>query len=200
MAELIFRYGTMASGKSLHLLATAYNFKENKIKYQLLKPSIDTRTKDEIYSRIGVSEKCTILPKNEDIWKYIDFESKWILVDESQFLTYIQIDELAQIVDKHDINIICYGLRTDYLTHLFEGSKRLFEIADKFEELPSYCSCGDKTSVNAKINKDGEIEIIDNGEQIEIGGDERYKAICRSCFFEKVIEYTSEVCTLTDEE
>lgn len=199
MAKLIFRYGTMASGKSLHLLSTAYNFKENGIKYQLLKPSIDTRTKDEIYSRIGVSEKCTILPKDEDIWRYIDFESKWILIDESQFLTSIQIDELAQIVDDFNINVVCYGLRTDYLTHLFEGSKRLFEIADKFEELPSYCSCGDKTSVNAKINEDGKIDIFD-GEQIEIGGDERYKAICRSCFFDKVIEQTNTSYTLIDKE
>ena len=199
MAKLIFRYGTMASGKSLHLLSTAYNFKENGIKYQLLKPSIDTRTKDEIYSRIGVSEKCTILPKDEDIWRYIDFKSKWILIDESQFLTSVQIDELAQIVDDFNINVVCYGLRTDYLTHLFEGSKRLFEIADKFEELPSYCSCGDKTSVNAKINENGKIDILD-GEQIEIGGDERYKAICRSCFFDKVIEQTNASYTLIDKE
>lgn len=191
MAELIFRYGTMASGKSLHLLATAYNFKENNIKYQLLKPSIDTRTKDEIYSRIGVGEKCTILPKDEDIWKYVDLKCKWVLVDEAQFLNPIQINQLAQMVDDFNINVICYGLRTDYLTHLFEGSKRLFEIADRFEELPSYCSCGDKTSVNAKINQNGEIDIFDNGEQIEIGGDERYKAICRSCFFEKVLEQTN---------
>lgn len=200
MAELIFRYGTMASGKSLHLLATAYNFKENKIKYQLLKPSIDTRTKDEIYSRIGVGEKCTILPKDEDIWKYVDLNSKWILVDEAQFLNPIQIEQLAQIVDDFNINVVCYGLRTDYLTHLFEGSKRLFEIADKFEELPSYCSCGDKTSVNSKINQNGEIEISDNGGQIEIGGDERYKAICRSCFFKTVIEQTSEMNPFDDKQ
>lgn len=191
MAELVFRYGTMASGKSLHLLSTAYNFKQNNIKYQLLKPSIDTRSKNKISSRIGIEENCTIIPKNEDIWEYIDYECKWILVDECQFLNSIQIDELAQIVDKYNINVICYGLRTDYLTRLFEGSKRLFEIADRFEELPSYCNCGDKTSVNAKITQKGDIDLFDNCEQIEIGGDERYKAICRSCFFEKMFEKTN---------
>lgn len=190
MAELVFRYGTMASGKSLHLLSTAYNFKENKIKYQLLKPSIDTRAEGKICSRIGIEEVCTLLPSNKDIWEYIDLECKWILVDESQFLHSFQIEQLSQIVDKFGINVICYGLRTDYLTRLFEGSKRLFELADRFEELPSYCSCGDKTSVNAKIDKSGEIEITDSSEQIEIGGDDRYKAICRSCFFDKVAELT----------
>lgn len=200
MGKLIFRYGTMASGKSLHLLSTAYNFKENNIKYQLLKPSIDTRNEGKISSRIGVEEICTIIPQNDDVYKYIDFESKWILVDESQFLTSFQVDELAQIVDNHNINIICYGLRTDYLTHLFEGSKRLFELADKFEELPSYCSCGDKTSVNAKINENGEIDTFDNGEQIEIGGDERYKAICRSCFFKNLIKKTSGEYQIINEE
>ena len=193
MAELIFRYGTMSSGKSLHLLSTAYNFKENGIKYQLLKPEIDTRVEGKIYSRIGVEDICTILPKDEDIWKYVDLTATWILVDESQFLSYYQINQLSQVVDKFNINVICYGLRTDYLTHLFEGSKRLFEIADKFEELPSYCTCGKKTSVNTKINKDGSIDITNNGEQIEIGGDDRYKATCRDCFFEKVAENTNTI-------
>lgn len=187
MAELIFRYGTMSSGKSLHLLSTAHNFKENGIRYQLLKPAIDTRVEGKIHSRIGIEHHCTLIPDNGDIYEFINYDVKWVLIDEAQFLTEIQINQLSSLVDRYDINVICYGLRTDYLTRLFEGSKRLFEIADKFEELPSYCKCGEKTSVNAKIDIDGDIDISSNGKQIEIGGDEKYKAICRKCFFDKVL-------------
>lgn len=183
MSKLIFKYGTMSSGKSLHLLSTAHNFKENNIKYQLLKPSIDNRTIGTIHSRIGVAENCTSIQINQNIWDVIDLDINWLLVDEAQFLTSSQVEQLAFIVDKYNINVICYGLRTDYLTKLFEGSKRLFELADKLEELPSYCQCGNKTSVNARIDKNGNIDLDDNGKQIEIGGNERYKSICRKCFF-----------------
>lgn len=183
-SELIFKYGTMASGKSLYLLSTAHQFKINNIKYQLFKSDIDTRDIGVISSRIGISEECVLINKEDYFEKYINSDTKWILIDEAQFLTSQQIDELAYIVDNKNINVICYGLRTDYLTHLFEGSKRLFEIADKFEELPSYCECGNKNSVNAKIDQNGNINK-EKGNQIEIGGDNRYKSICRKCFNKK---------------
>ena len=186
MAELIFRYGTMSSGKSLHLLSTAHNLKENGIQYQLIKSAIDTRTEGKIHSRIGVEHCCVTVGPNENIHDFINPNVKWILIDEAQFLTEAQVNQLTVFVDRYDINVVCYGLRTDYLTRLFEGSKRLFEIADRIEELPSYCECGEKTSVNAKIDSNGDIEITSDGQQIEIGGDERYKAICRKCFFDKV--------------
>lgn len=190
MAELKFKYGTMASGKSLHLLSTAHQFKINGIKYQLLKSAIDTRDNGVISSRIGIEEPCITIPPGDDIWSHIHSlcfsEIKWLLVDEAQFLTANQVDELAYIVDKYNINIICYGLRTDYLTHLFEGSKRLFEIADSFEELPSYCECGNKNSVNAKIDSTGKIKF-EEGEQIEVGGDTRYKSMCRHCYITNLI-------------
>lgn len=186
MAELIFRYGTMSSGKSLHLLATAHNLKENGIPYQLLKPAIDTRVEGKIHSRIGIEHICTTVQFTDDLNKFIDTTVKWVLIDEAQFLSETQVNQLTCFVDRFDINVVCYGLRTDYLTRLFEGSKRLFELADRLEELPSYCECGDKTSVNAKIDADGDIEIFPSESQIEIGGDERYKAICRRCFFDKV--------------
>ena len=188
MANLIFKYGTMSSGKSLHLLSTAYNFKENNIKYQLIKSSIDDRNGDEIFSRIGIGEKCTLINPKENVWKYIDLDVDWVLVDEAQFLSPFQVEQLANIVDEYNINVVCYGLRTDYLTNLFDGSKRLFELADKFEELPSYCNCGNKTSVNAKIDKDGNFEFDNNGSQIEIGGNERYKSICRKCFYDNFLK------------
>lgn len=187
MANLIFKYATMGAGKSLNILATAHQFKNNEIVYQLLKSSLDTRSKGTIKSRIGVEEICTILPHEEDIWKYVDLSVKWLFVDEAQFLTSVQVEQLAYIVDEFNINVVCYGLRTDYQTHLFEGSKRLFELADSFEELPSYCECGNKTSVNARLNNDGEIDITD-GEQIKVGGDNEYKALCRKCFNKKVVD------------
>ena len=195
MAELKFKYGTMASGKSLHLLATAHQFKTNNIPYQLLKSSIDTRDSNVISSRIGIEEPCiTIQPDDNNIIQHIKILDgvKWILVDEAQFLTANQIDELASIVDKFNINVICYGLRTDYLTHLFEGSKRLFEIADSFEELPSYCKCGKKNSVNARFNEDGNIDL-NEGKQIEIGGDSKYKSMCRLCFTKELLNSYEDV-------
>lgn len=192
MSELVFKYGTMSSGKSLHLLSTAHQFKVNGIKYQLLKSSIDNRSENTISSRIGVEEQCTVVNVNENITEKIDRNIKWLLVDEAQFLTPHQVDELSYIVDEWNINVICYGLRTDYLTHLFEGSRRLFEIADRFEELPSYCECGNKNSINAKIDKNGNLNIED-GEQIEIGGDEKYKSICRHCYNKEVIKLTKEI-------
>lgn len=187
MANLVFKYATMGAGKSLNILATAHQFKNNGIGYQLLKSSLDTRSEGTIKSRIGVEEICTILPHKEDIWKYVDLNVKWLFVDEAQFLTSIQVEQLAYIVDEFNINVVCYGLRTDYQTHLFEGSKRLFELADSFEEMPSYCECGNKTSVNARLNNDGKIDITD-GEQIKVGGDNEYKALCRKCFNKKVVD------------
>ena len=110
----------------------------------------------------------------------------WILVDEAQFLLEEQVDQLARVVDDYGCNIICYGLRTDFKTRLFEGSRRLFEIADSIEEVKSTCSCGRKTIVNARI--DGNGEIITEGEQVEIGGNDRYIAVCRKCWRNKRIE------------
>ena len=191
MAELKFKYGTMASGKSLHLLSTAYQFKINGINYKLLKSSVDTRDNGVISSRIGIEEPCITINPGDNIWSFIQplttSNVKWLLVDEAQFLTTSQVDELAYFVDKYGINVICYGLRTDYQTHLFEGSKRLFEIADSFEELPSYCECGTKNSVNARIDNNGDIDFTD-GDQIEIGGDSRYKSMCRRCYTTKLYD------------
>lgn len=111
---------------------------------------------------------------------------EWILVDEAQFLTPEQVDQLAQVVDDYGINVLCYGLRTDFRTRLFEGSRRLFEIADSIDEIKSTCSCGRKTIVNARI--DGRGEIITEGEVVEIGGNDRYMSVCRKCWRNKKIE------------
>lgn len=196
MHKVIFRYGTMASGKSLHLLATAHNFQEHGIPFVILKSEIDTRDGiGVIHSRaIGDRECVSILPTDNIynlILDYLDSiyningnRLKWILVDEAQFLTTEQVDELAAVADNFGLNVICYGLRTDFKTHLFPGSKRLFEIADSVEEVKSSCYCGNKTIFNARINQNK--EIVTDGEQVEIGGDDKYTSFCRKCYFEKI--------------
>ena len=108
---------------------------------------------------------------------------KWILVDEAQFLSAEQVDQLAALVDKFGVSVMCYGLRTDFKTQLFEGSKRLFEVADTIEEIKSSCECDNKCIFNARIDKNGNVVV--DGEQIEIGGDDRYTSMCRKCYHEK---------------
>lgn len=186
----------MASGKSLHLLATAHNFEEKKIPFVVIKSEIDNRDgQDTIHSRALGNRECVSVKPTTNIYKLIVTmmninqaslkpQLKWVLVDEAQFLTEEQVNQLAALTDKFNINILCYGLRTDFKTKLFEGSKRLFEIADSIEEIKSQCSCDRKTHVNARIDKHGNV-IID-GEQVEIGGDDRYISMCRKCYYEKI--------------
>lgn len=110
----------------------------------------------------------------------------WFLVDEAQFLTREQVDQLSRVVDDFGSNVICYGLRTDFQSNLFEGSRRLFEIADTIDEIKSTCTCGRKTIINARIDRHG--DFVEEGEQVEIGGDDRYIAVCRKCWRNKQIE------------
>ncbi len=192
--KLYFRYGTMGSAKTALLLTTAYNFEERGVSYACLKPIIDTREKDSVIrSRIGIERKCTWIYPDSDLYMMTQelFERTmsvidWILIDEAQFLSAEQVDQLARIVDDYGSNVICYGLRTDFRTNLFEGSRRLFEIADTIDEIKSTCTCGRKTIVNARIDANG--AIVTEGEQLEIGGDDRYIAVCRKCWRNKRIE------------
>jgi thymidine kinase len=178
----------MGSAKTALLLTTAYNFEERKIRYICMKPAIDTREgKSVIRSRIGIERECSFIYPETDLYVFLRNQFKengmvvdWILVDEAQFLSARQIDQLSMVVDDFGSNVICYGLRTDFKTNLFEGSKRLFEIADTIDEIKSTCTCGHKTIVNARIDQNG--DIITEGQQVEIGGDERYMAVCRKCW------------------
>lgn len=195
-SKLYFYYGPMGSSKTLRLLSTAYDFEEKGIQIMVLKPSLDTRDgKGVIRSRAGLSRPCLTIDKDVDLYKAIrsyynalaaQFESlKWVIIDECQFLTEEQVDQLSDVVDFLNVNVMCYGLRTDFKSRLFPASKRLFELADDIEEIKSTCECGEnKTSINARFDKDGEI-IID-GDQIMVGGDESYRAICRKCWKNKV--------------
>lgn len=193
MSKLYFYYGTMNCGKSMLLLAKAYNFQERSIPILLLKSRVDTRDgKDVIHSRSLGDKECIGFNKEENVFNIIenivkntDKKYQWILVDEAQFLTENQVDELSDVVDKLDINVICYGLRTDFRTKLFPGSKRLFEVADTIEELKSTCSCGNKTIYNARIDSDG--NLVTRGKQVEVGGEDKYISICRKCYKNKLI-------------
>lgn len=192
--KLYFRYGTMGSAKTAILLTTAYNFEERGMEYMCLKPVIDNREKDNVIkSRIGISRECRWIYPDTDIYELAKsiFEETlivkdWILIDEAQFLSRAQIDQLARIVDDYGSNIICYGLRTDFRSNMFEGSKRLFEIADSIEEIKSTCSCGRKTIINARIDKHG--MVVTDGRQVEIGGDDKYVALCRRCWRNRCLE------------
>ena len=191
--KLYFRYGTMGSAKTALLLTQAYNFEERGMRYVCLKPIIDTReTGNVIRSRIGIERECTWIYADTNIYELAQeiFEQSmtivdWILVDEAQFLTTDQVDQLARIVDDFGSNVICYGLRTDFQSHLFEGSRRLFEIADTIDEIKSTCNCGRKTIINARIDSKG--DFVEEGAQVEIGGDDRYIAVCRKCWRNKRI-------------
>ena len=184
----------MGSAKTALLLTQAYNFEERKMTYVCMKPVVDTREKDNVIrSRIGIERKCSWIYADTDLYVMIrDLFGQagavidWILIDEAQFLSAEQVDQLARIVDDYGSNVICYGLRTDFRTHLFEGSRRLFEIADSIDEIKSTCSCGRKTIVNARIDSNG--DFVTEGQQLEIGGDDRYIAVCRKCWRNNRIE------------
>ena len=186
----------MNGDKSLNLLSTAYNLEENNIQIMVLKPSLDTRDGEGVIrSRAGLERKCIMIDEDVNLYKAIkayrnvlasQLETlKWVIVDEAQFLTEEQVDQLSDVVDFLDINVMCFGLRTDFQSHLFPGSKRLFEIADDLEEIKSSCECGEKkSSINARFDENG--EIITEGSQVEIGGNDKYKAICRKCWKNKI--------------
>ena len=192
--KLYFRYGTMGSAKTALLLTTAYNFEERGMKYVCMKPIIDTRDKaNVIKSRIGIQREGSGIYHDTDLYQQaIEMFEKdnvvydWFLIDEAQFLSAEQVDQLSRIVDDFGCNVVCYGLRTDFKTNLFEGSRRLFEIADTIDEIKSTCNCGNKTIVNARIDSNGDFVV--EGAQVEIGGDDRYIAVCRKCWRNKRIE------------
>ena len=189
--KLRFCYSTMNSGKTLRLLTMAYNFDENNIPFLTLKPSSDTRDgKHTIKSRVGLKRECVVVTPDINLFDAVTEYNKilksqlskleWILVDECQYLTEEQIDQLATIVDKLEIDVMCFGLRTDFQTKMFPASKRLMEIADDIEEIKARCKCGRKTIVNARFDSNGEVVL--NGNQVLVGGDKLYTPLCRKCY------------------
>ena len=183
MAKLYFKYGAMGSSKTANALITRFNYMERGMKVWLIKPSIDDRDgADMIRSRIGLEARADIITPDMDIFEEFKNHTDChvVIADECQFFTAAQIDQLRAIVDKLDLPVLCFGLRTDFLTHLFEGSRRLFEVADSINEIKTICSCGSKAIVNARI--DGEGKVVTEGGQILIGGNDSYVAMCHDCW------------------
>ena len=191
MAKLYFKYGAMGSSKTAQALITKYNYEENDMKGWLLKPSADTRDGVSILrSRIGLQAEVEIATPDANIYdRYVaDHVGKCdaVIVDECQFLTPGQIDQLRQIVDDFNVPVMCFGLRTDFQTHLFPGSLRLMELADAIEEIKTMCDCGAKATVNARIN-DG--YIVTEGAQVVLGGNDCYIAMCHRCYVRGIREH-----------
>lgn len=187
MADLVFNYGAMGCSKTANALMTRFQYIDKGLNVWLIKPEIDTRddvikedgtTVSLIKSRVGISGEATVIRSEADIIPPTGTEL--IICDEAQFLSEFQVDELKAIAEVWNIPVYCYGLRTDFRTKLFPGSKRLFELASKVVELNSVCSCGNPAIINARFNSKG--KIVTAGSQIELGGDERYKALCYSCW------------------
>ena len=187
MAKLYFKYGAMGSSKSAQALITKFNYEELGMTVWLIKPSIDTRDgADVIKSRIGLECKAQIITPEQNIEDEYHAAGKHdvIIADEAQFFTGEQIEQLRALVDDEDLPVLCFGLRTDFLTHLFPGSQRLLELADSLTEIKTVCACGRKATVNARIDETG--RVVTQGDQVFLGGNDSYIAMCHKCWKEKI--------------
>ena len=191
MAKLYFKYGAMDSSKTAQALITKYNYEENDMKVWLIKPSADTRDgAATLRSRIGLEAAVEVIPPEVDIYaRFLGSRVRRcdvIIVDECQFMTEKQIEQLRAIVNEQNVPVLCFGLRTDFLTRLFPGSRRLMELADVIEEIKTMCDCGAKATVNARIS-DG--YIVTEGAQVVLGGNDSYIAMCHRCYINGIREH-----------
>lgn len=183
MAKLYFKYGAMGSSKTATALITKYNYEERGMRVWLIKPAADNRDGQfTLRSRVGlVAEAEAVGPEKDVRALYAAREQvDVIIVDECQFMTAKQIDELRELVDREDLPVLCFGLRTDFQTKLFPGSRRLFELADSITEIKTICDCGRKATVNARISPDG--FVVTEGSQVFLGGNDSYIAMCHKCY------------------
>ena len=187
MAKLYFKYGAMGASKSAQALITQFNYEELGMTVWLIKPSIDDRDGANIIrSRIGLYREAQVITPDENICEPYDKTpgADVIIADEAQFFTPEQIDQLRALVDERDLPVLCFGLRTDFLTHMFPGSRRLMELADSITEIKTVCACGRKATVNARIDADG--RVVTEGGQIFLGGNDSYIAMCHKCWKDKI--------------
>ena len=184
MAKLYFKFGAMGCSKTAQALITKFNYEERGMKVLLVKPSTDNRDgATTVRSRIGLQAEAITVPESVDLYDLYKDENRdcnVIIVDECQFLHPDQVDQLSRVVMDFDVPVLCFGLSTDFLTHLFPGSRRLFEIADSIQEIKSVCKCGDKATVNARLDDNG--NVVFSGDQLCLGGNERYVAMCKKCW------------------
>ncbi|MEX2367447.1 MAG: thymidine kinase [Pseudohongiellaceae bacterium] len=188
MAQLYFYYSAMNAGKSTSLLQSEYNYRERGMTTRLLTARIDQRYgAGRISSRIGLEKAADTFTEATDLkaW-FTAFEghTDCILVDEAQFLTPEQVNQLSDLVDDADVPVLCYGIRSDFLGNLFPGSARLLALADKLNELKTVCHCGRKAIMVARLDEQG--RAISEGDQVEIGGNDRYVSMCRKHYKEAV--------------
>lgn len=186
MGKMLFKYGAMGSSKTAQALITRFNYLENGMNVWLIKPAIDTRDGQmTIKSRIGLSAEADAIHPEEDIhriWtklKKSHPDYNIVIADESQFFTVEQIEQLRTIADE-GAQVWCFGLKTNFQSKLFEGSKRLIELADSIEEIKTVCSCGAKATINARLDENG--HVIVDGDELLLGGNNRYKAMCHACW------------------
>ena len=191
MAKLYFNYSSMNAGKSTMLLQSNHNYLERGMKPQIYTSDLDNRYgSGEIVSRIGLKAKSNTFNTKTDIYKDIlnknnNVPVDCVLVDEAQFLTETQVEQLGRIVDELNIPVLAFGIRTDFQGKLFEGSKFLLAWADNLKEIKTVCHCGRKATMVLRVDDEG--NIMADGSQIEIGGEERYVSVCRKHFKEKKI-------------
>ena len=193
MAKLYFKYGAMGSSKSAQALITQFNYEELGMSVWLIKPSIDTRDgADIVRSRIGLMRSAQVITPEQNIAEAYRAAGRHdvIIADEAQFFTPEQIEQLRQLVDEENLPVLCFGLRTDFLTHLFPGSRRLFELADSITEIKTICECGSKATVNARI--DGEGHVVTEGAQVFLGGNDSYIAMCHACWRRRIARERAE--------
>ena len=192
MAKLYFKYGAMGSSKTAQALITKYNYEENDLNVWLIKPSADLRDGEGILkSRIGLQASVQMITPQMDVYRIYTEEKAGkcdvIIVDECQFMTIPQIDQLRAIVNDYNIPVMCFGLRTDFQTKLFPGSLRLMEVADTIQEIKTICDCGAKATVNARIDSQG--HIVTEGAQVFLGGNDAYIAMCHKCYIRGIREH-----------
>ena len=190
MAKLYFKYGAMGSSKTATALITKYNYEERGMKVWLIKPAADARDGQFVLkSRIGLSSECEAIGADKDIRALYHAREKVdvIIVDECQFMTQAQIDQLRELVDREDLPVLCFGLRTDFQTKLFPGSRRLFELADSITEIKTICDCGRKATTNARIGADG--YVVTEGDQVLLGGNDSYIAMCHKCYQDYILQH-----------
>ena len=192
MAKLYFKYGAMGSSKTAQALITRFNYMELGMSVWLIKPSTDTRDgADIIKSRIGLEARAQVItPSQNIIGEYRKLGCRDVIIaDEAQFFTPEQIEQLRYLVDEDDLPVLCFGLRTDFLTRLFPGSQRLMELADSITEIKTVCACGRKATVNARLDASG--RILTHGDQVFLGGNDSYIAMCHKCWKERIKEQES---------
>lgn len=188
MKKLYFHYASMNAGKSAALLNASNNYNERGFLTLLYKPAIDTRTEGTISSRMGIEAGCNLITPDLDLFADIKQNAHMtacVFVDEAQFLTRQNIKDLCRVCDELNLPVMTYGLRTDFRGNLFEGSKWLMAWADELRELRGVCHCGSTARFVARIGKDG--KITKSGDQVEIGGNDRYISLCRKHYMQEII-------------